>query len=54
MDRALISLGGEIAVTVTKAQPLTAEAGVIGFQTGLPVLKDLGLSISAPALSLTI
>lgn len=42
MDRALASVGEEITVTVTKAQALTAKAGVIGFQTGLPVLKDLG------------
>lgn len=42
MDRARAMVGEEIAVIVTKAQTLSTKTDVMGFQTGLPVLKDLG------------
>ncbi|TCU15451.1 uncharacterized protein (TIGR03790 family) [Rhizobium azibense] len=41
MDRAQARLGQEIAITVTKAQTLSGRSNVMGFQIGLPVLKDL-------------
>jgi len=41
IDRASAELGSEVAISVVKAQTLEGRADVLGYQTGLAVLKDL-------------
>jgi len=41
MDRAPPELADEITISVTKAQTLSGKTDVMGYQTGLPILREL-------------